>query len=132
MAVVGVILTMAVTFLLTLLLTLGLALFVVPMVLRAGLSQEFGGAFDMVFVKDFIRRVWKEIILEQLFILITGMVLMIIGMMVLCVGIYPAAALMVMAQAHLYHQLYRLYLARGGTPIPLKAPPVVAPPIQPQ
>ncbi len=131
MAVFGFFLTMAAVILLTLFLTLVLALFMVPMALRAGLAQEFGAAFDMGFVKDFIRRMWKEIILEQLFILITGTVLALLGMLI-CIGIYPAAALIVLAQSHLYHQLYRLYLARGGTLIPLKARPVVAPPIQPQ
>jgi hypothetical protein len=51
-----------------------------------------------------------------------GMLLVMVGYMVFCVGAYAAIALIFVAQAHMYYQLYELYLARGGEPIPFKAP----------
>lgn len=101
-------------------LTLGVGLFLQPMMLRAGLQQEFGAAFDFGWALDFIKRTWVELILSMLFLQLTGMVLQIIGLLALCIGIYPAMSLMMMAQAYMLYQLYALYLSRGGTPVPLK------------
>jgi hypothetical protein len=42
------------------------------------------------------------------------------GLLLCCVGILPATALILVAQYHLFYQLYELYLQRGGEPIPLK------------
>jgi hypothetical protein len=61
-------------------------------------------------------------ILAQLFVVISGMIVGTIGLLVCCVGFYPATTLVMLAQAHIWFQLYQLYLARGGTPIPLKEP----------
>ena len=44
----------------------------------------------------------------------------IIGMALLCVGILPASAWAMMVYGHILWQLYELYLARGGEPIPAK------------
>jgi len=98
-----------------------MALAMVPMMLRAGLAQDFGEGFNLEFIKDFIRRVWKETILAYLFLVVSALVVSLAGLVLLCVGIFPAAALIMLAQAHLHLQLYELYLARGGTPIPLPA-----------
>jgi len=129
-AIIGVLLMTLFLVLVGLGLSLLFALVLVPMLLRAGLSQDFATAFDMSFVRDFIRRVWLEIVLEQLFLIVTGILLACVGSLLCCIGALPAYALFIMAQAYIYHQLYRLYLARGGTPIPLKAPPATAPPVR--
>lgn len=101
-------------------------LVLMPLSLRAGLMQEFGGAFDFGFVRDFIRRVWLDVLLGQLFVLVTYPIVLFLGALVCCVGIYPAVTLVTMAQIHLEFQLYELYLARGGQEIPLATdvPPV--------
>ena len=49
-----------------------------------------------------------------------------------CVGVYFAAPLVLLAQFHLWHQLYGLYLERGGTPVPLKPDPYFMPPGSPE
>ena len=95
-----------------------------PIMLRAGLSQDFGEAFRMSWTWDFIRRVWLEELLAQLFLTITAPILVVLGLALFCVGMYPATAVIQMAASHLQYQLYELYLARGGEPIPLKPPPV--------
>jgi hypothetical protein len=83
-----------------------------PLLLRAGLSQDFASAFSLPYLKDFLSRVGMELVLSFLFLLITAPFIAALGILALCIGIYAAI--------HLYYQLYELYLARGGTPIPLK------------
>jgi Protein of unknown function (DUF4013) len=108
-------------FLVVIVLALVVNLVLTPITLRAGLTQEFGQAFSIDFAKDFIKRVWKETVLASLFLFASSFVLSLIGMMLCFVGLYPAMGLLMLAQFHLWHQLYELYLERGGTPIPLKA-----------
>jgi hypothetical protein len=92
----------------------------VPLSLRAGLTQDFAAAFSWPFLLDFIGKMWLEMILTALFLGVTGPVIVLAGALVLCVGMYPATAWVSFAQPYLYHQLYELYLRRGGMAIPLK------------
>lgn len=107
---------------LTLLVSLLVTLFAIPMTLGAGLTQTFAWGVRPNFIFGFVRRVWPEILLGTAFLLLAGMVLTVLGMLLCFVGLYPAVTVMMLAQAQLYFQLYRLYLARGGEPLPLAAP----------
>jgi hypothetical protein len=107
-------------FLAIILLSIIVGLVLMPMVLGAGLGQELGAAFNFAFIKDFIARVWKEMVLASLFLSVAGLVLTSLGMLVFCIGAYVAIAVLILANAHLLYQLYNLYLARGGMAIPLK------------
>jgi hypothetical protein len=100
--------------------SLPLAACMYPMILRAGLAQDFAAAFNFGWIKSFVSKIWKEMILGALFLAITGMAVSLIGMMLFCVGMYPAIVLAMMAQAYMYYQFYELFLQRGGEPIPLK------------
>jgi hypothetical protein len=100
-------------------------LIITPMTIRAGLSQELGEAFKFGWVKDFIGRTWKEMLIFALVMMAGSVVLMMIGYAVFCVGALAAFAVIMMANAHMYYQLYELYLARGGEPVPMKEPAVV-------
>jgi len=91
-----------------------------PMILRAGLSQEFGSAFSWTYVRDFLGRVWLEMLLSLLFLMVSSLVVSFAGLLLLIVGMYPAMVVISFAQFHFHYQLYELYLQRGGTPIPLK------------
>jgi hypothetical protein len=109
----GVFLTMVVVFLL-------LALFstiMTPMVLRAGLAQDFAAGFDFGWATDFMRKVWLETVLAMLFMLfsVLGLAMVTCGLALIVVG-----PMLPFVSSHLCYQLYALYLARGGTPIPLK------------
>ncbi|HUE74265.1 MAG TPA: DUF4013 domain-containing protein [Pirellulaceae bacterium] len=92
----------------------------IPLLLRAGLSQEFGQAFKFAWIQDFIAKTWLEMLLTVLFLIATGSVAVFIGLLACCIGIIPAAVIIMMASAHLVGQLYTIFLARGGEPIPLK------------
>jgi hypothetical protein len=97
----------------------GLNLIMVPLILRAGLSRDFATGFSFAFVKDFVGRVRKELVLSQLFLMGTSIPITLAGMLLLCVGVYPAAALVLFAFNHQAYQLYELYLQRGGEAIPM-------------
>jgi hypothetical protein len=106
-------------------------LIVMPLTLRAGLAQDIGEGFKFGWAKDFVSKVWLETILAGLFLMVTSMIAMVLGLMALCIGTYAAMAVVILASGHLNYQLYCLYLARGGEPIPLKAkaPPAMMPPM---
>lgn len=91
------------------------------MMIRAGLMQEFGSAFDLKFARDFVSTMWVEIVLMILFQFVTMIPIAFTGFLACGIGIYVAAAALMMAQAHFQYQLYEIYLTRGGEPIPLKA-----------
>jgi hypothetical protein len=105
-----------------------LNLLMVPLVLRAAILEEFGPSFSWEWIMDFASRMWPEILLSILFQMITGVPLALIGYAVLFVGVYPAIALMTIAQWHMHFQIYRIYLSRGGAYVPPK-PAAPYPPI---
>lgn len=91
-----------------------------PLVLRAGLSQELGFGEALPFMQDFLKRVGKEVVLAQLFLVGTAIVIMPIAYALCFLPALPAAVIIQMAHFHLLYQLYGLYLQRGGTAIPLQ------------
>jgi hypothetical protein len=95
-------------------------LFVItPLTLRATLTQDFAQSFDVPFVKRFASLMWKEILLAALFQVVASALLVALGGLALCIGIYFATVIMYFCWMHLHKQLYRLYLSRGGEPIPV-------------
>jgi hypothetical protein len=101
-----------------------------PIFLRAGLTQDFAAAFDFAWVGDYLKRVWVDSLLANLFWFVTYMLLIMVGILMLCVGLFVALPIAFLAAAHLAFQLYSVYLSRGGMPIPLK--PELPPPMMPQ
>jgi hypothetical protein len=88
-----------------------------PAELQAGLGREFNLSRMVAFVKDFNKRVFKEMLVAVLFLVAVAVVAELAGLLLFCVGIYFTIAVVVMAQHHVQFQLYQLYLERGGTPI---------------
>lgn len=105
------------------------SLVLTPILLRAGLSQDFAQGFNFNWIKDFIRRCWFETLLVNIFATIVALVLVLAGAMVFCIGAVPASIIAMLGSAGLTVQLYELYLARGGEPIPLKPLPTDLPPV---
>lgn len=103
-------------------LTIALSVAFVPLTLKAGLEQTFKGAFDWQFFKSWWRTVWLQTFLV---ILIISVAAMLGTLLLLCtfIGIYAVAGIALMVQAHLYCQLYRLHLARGGKPLTIAPEP---------
>lgn len=89
------------------------------MALRAGLAAEFSAGFELSAVFGFVSRVWVESILEALFLMVTGPIIILAGLLACFVGVFPASSLLMLAQAHLNYQTYELDLYRGGIPVRL-------------
>lgn len=117
----------AIAFVVIFALALAMAAVLMPMTLKAGLQQDLGAAFDFAWIKDFIAKTWLEMVLSFLFLAFTGFLFTMLGLLLFCIGMYAGIAVVMLAQAHIQYQLYSLYLARGGTPIPLKVRPVLMP-----
>jgi len=104
----------------------------VPVTLRAGLSQDFSQTLKLPWIKEFLLKVGLQALLFNLFQFAVGGVLIIPGYLLCCVGIIPVFFfLWAPVLAHHHAQLYRLYLARGGEPIllkPLQMEPAYMPP----
>jgi len=91
-----------------------------PLTIRAGLTQDFRASFDATWIKDFTKRMWVETLLAQMFVMVVAIGAALLGYLACFIGIFPANAFIFLVQGHLYMQLYRMYLGRGGEPIPLK------------
>ncbi len=100
---------------------------ITPVTLRAGLTQDFRASFDIAWIKDFMRRMWVETLLSQLFLMAVGILAEVVGLLACIIGVFPAIALIFLVQGHLFLQLYQLYLARGGRPIQLKEDTAIPP-----
>lgn len=99
-------------------LVVGMMVVLTPLTIRASITQEFGQSFNFSFIKRFIALNWKEIIIASLFLVVVSLAFTVLGMIVLCVGTYFALVPVYFCWVHLHKQLYRLYLSRGGEPVP--------------
>jgi hypothetical protein len=72
----------ALTFAAFMILMFAAQVLIVPLVLRAGLAQDFVSAFSIQFFRDFFGRVWPEALLSMLFFLVTAPVVILAGFLV--------------------------------------------------
>lgn len=100
---------------------LGLAstLVLVPLMLRATITQAFGAAFNAGFVWSFIRLVWMELLLCGCFVFAVSLAMSVVGAIPCGIGLLAVMPLMTFVWQHLMKQLYQLYLRRGGAVVPL-------------
>lgn len=91
----------------------------VPLWLQAALADRFEAVFDFGFHRRFLASLWRETLVAELALTLIATAMGLAGLLACGIGLVPAMALAFLAQAHLHVQLYRQYLARGGTPIPL-------------
>jgi hypothetical protein len=90
-----------------------------PLMLRATITQDFAKAFDFGFVKRFLILVKGEMVMAALFMLGVGVVMMILAVVTCYIGAFLVAPVVFYAWHHLQKQLYKVYLSRGGDPIPV-------------
>lgn len=84
-------------------------------------SCEFAAVFHFGFLCGFISRIWVEGILVITFIGIVAPLVVTLGLLCCVVGVVPAMVLSYAANEFLFWRLYKLYLARGGAPVPIRA-----------
>lgn len=108
---------MPIMFLIEIVLILGLNIVTLPLVLRAGLAQDFAEAFRFDWIKDFVRKMWLDTLLAMLFMTVTSMALVLVGYLACCIGVLFVQPIVMLAYAHILYQLYAIYLTRGGQPV---------------
>ena len=112
---------------LSLLIALAIFMFLVqyPLQLRGGLANEVGQAFKFNFAFEFSGKVWREMILVVLSMMLLALVAAPIILITCGLGIIPLLGFAFLMQGWFAFQLYRKYLSLGGAPIPLKPLPAV-------
>ncbi|PQO44516.1 DUF4013 domain-containing protein [Blastopirellula marina] len=98
-----------------------LNLFIVPILIRAGMRSSFGEAFDFAWIKDFVSKMWLEQILGLIIWGVISWFITVVGMLAFCIGIIPAIGVVFIAYWNFLTQLYQVYVSRGGQPIPFQA-----------
>lgn len=91
---------------------------ILPFTLRATLTQDFGQSFNFQWAKKFATLMWKEVLLAALFQVVASALLVCVGALAICIGMYFALVVVYFCWLHLNKQLYRLFLSRGGEPVP--------------
>lgn len=114
--------TIPIFVLLTLAISFVGSIIMAPLLLRAGLTQDFGQAFDTDFAMQFIRNTWKQIIISTFVGMLMAFAATIAGLAMFCIGVYFTMTLMMLVYSHLAWQVYELHLSKGGSRIPLKTP----------
>ena len=103
----------------SLLLTALMGTVTIPAFIRSGLMQGFAPGFSVDFLKDYLSKQGLSTLLAYIVLTIMIAVLTALGAILLCVGMYLGMALGMFVTWHVYHQLYRGYLAKGGQVIPI-------------
>jgi hypothetical protein len=97
----------------------------VPLMLRVGVTQNVREAFEIRWAMSFFRKLLPELFLTVFVISLTTLPLMLMGFVACVVGAWFVAAWLYFVGFRILIQLYELFLARGGEPIPF---PTLPPP----
>ena len=112
-------LAMLVMFVLIFACMIAFTLLLKPLMLRASLLQDFGKAFDFRWCLRFVKLTWLECVLTLLFLWVVALAFELVGLLALCIGVMFILAPIHFAWVHLDQQLYKLFVQRGGEPLPL-------------
>jgi hypothetical protein len=110
--------------------SLVIGFFTIPLGLRGGLSSDIGQSFNFGWAIEFIKKTWLEMILVFLFQIGLGIVLELIILATCGIGLLALPVMVgyiVLITAWLQFQLYRVFLSRGGEPVPFKPAPLPLP-----
>jgi len=103
----------------------------IPLTLRASVTQDFARSFNLKFIRHFIALVWMEQLVSMLFMFGVYLVLLVLTVVTCYVGAIFAFPVVIYAWHHLQKQLYQLYLSRGGEAIPVSPKLAAVPPALP-
>lgn len=88
-----------------------------PVFIKIALSGNLSEMFDFQWHMDFIRRTFGSLLLGSIVLMLVSFLFSFAGMLLCFVGMFPAIACVMLSQAQLFSQLYRVYLERGGQPV---------------
>jgi len=92
-------------------------LFTWPLTMHVQLTGRFRFGAALGFTGQFLKSLWGQLLVTLMLHFFVSLILVSIGLLFCCVGMYPAIVIVAMAQDHFMVQLYRIYLAEGGTPV---------------
>ena len=117
---------------------LAFTLFLLPAMLNAKLRQSFQAGFDFGFILSFVRKMVGPLLIYAVVSWAVMLAAFLVGYAAACVGIYFTLAWFMFFAYRLEHQLYEMYLERGGEEIPISpklravpAPKSTIPPVPP-
>lgn len=87
--------------------------------LRAELSDDLNRAMQFREVLDMTKKVLRELIVGSIILAVVQMVMVFASVLLCWLPLLPCLVAMTVARAHFASQLYELYLARGGSPLPM-------------
>jgi hypothetical protein len=96
--------------------------FMQPMMFRAGLTGNIADTFDFEWGWGFFQKMWLEMLISALLMIVVSIVAVVAGLLLLCIGVLLAPPFIQLVRGHLDYQLYELYLNRGGIPVTGVAP----------
>ncbi len=111
---------------------IGFGILLTPLMLKAMITQDFNSAFDLQFAKRFFSLVWAETLKSMLFLCGLGILSTAVIACTCYLGMFFVPALTYFSWLHIQKQLYKLYLGRGGEPVPLSEKLNDVPPAMPQ
>ena len=88
-------------------------------IIRAELSDDVNAALKFKEVMEMTKMLWRELLLGMFVMGLVSMVCMFAGMLLFFIGIYPAVVVMMVIQAYWRAEVYRVYLEKGGQPLPI-------------
>lgn len=94
-----------------------------PFSTYGSITAKFDLKAAWAFAKDYYQRLgFFFLVVTALNYMLLSMLSSFAGLAMCCVGVYPAAAVISMADGNLVYQLYQRYLERGGEPLPRFVP----------
>jgi Protein of unknown function (DUF4013) len=102
----------------------------IPLIFRVGITGNMKDAFQFRWAFSYLRKLFPELFLLTMMTSLISLPLVFIGFLACFIGLWFIASLLYFAGFRLLHQLYDIFLARGGEPIPLPLPPAPPPPMK--
>lgn len=98
----------------------------IPLMLRVGITKNVKDMFEIRWALSFFRKVWWELLITGLVLYLAMVPLLIMGLLACVIGLWFVMTWLYFVGFRLLLQLYEIFLARGGEPIPLRLRPAPA------
>jgi hypothetical protein len=87
--------------------------------IRAELTDDVGSSVRPKDVLAMTKLLFKELLIGSFVMGLIGMVAGVFGIVTLYIGLFPAIAVVMVIQTYWRAELYRVYLEKGGAPLPV-------------
>ena len=123
----GILLAFLISFTVMTVAMIAVSFLMVPLGLRGGVSSDIGQSFNFGWAIDFVKKTWLEMLLVFLFQFAVSLVAGLLALLTCYLGLLVVIGYLALISGWLQFQLYRVFLSRGGEPIPFKPTPLPMP-----